>query len=187
VANTVSVLDGVNIRLRLVEPDDATYIFGLRTDPRYNAHLSEVTGSAADQRRWIEAYKAREAAGKELYYLIERRDTSKPCGTVRLYEIEEDSFTWGSWILDESKPRKAALESALLSFDAGFERLGLLRATIDVRRENKRAIEFYRRFGMSEIGSDEVNLYFDLDARAFSERRLELDQVVEARQEDSSP
>ena len=166
-ANTVSVLDGVNIRLRLVEPDDATYIFGLRTDPRYNAHLSEVTGSAADQRRWIEAYKAREAAGKELYYLIERRDTSKPCGTVRLYDIEEDSFTWGSWILDENKTPKAALESAFLIYVVAFERLGCGIAVFDVRRGNSRTLAFHRRFGARETGYDDLNVYFEYPRAQF--------------------
>ncbi|RBI86851.1 N-acetyltransferase, partial [Rhodosalinus halophilus] len=26
-------------------PEDAAYLHGLRTDPRYNAHLSPVTGT----------------------------------------------------------------------------------------------------------------------------------------------
>lgn len=173
-------IEGINLRLRFVEPSDAAYILSLRTDARYNAHLSEVTGSLDDQQTWIKAYKTREAAREELYYLIERRDTSRPCGTVRLYDIKEDSFAWGSWILDESKPPKAALESALLSFGVGFERLGLSWALIDVRRENKHAIEFYRRFGMTEVGKDQRNLYFHIQKEAVFQTRAKLLELVAA-------
>jgi len=42
---------------------------------------------------------------------------------LRLYYFDVESFIQGSWILDESKPRKAALESVALSFGVGFELL----------------------------------------------------------------
>lgn len=158
--------EGPHLVLRLVEPDDAVYIHGLRTNPVYNAHLSEVRGSVDDQRAWIESYKAREAAGEEFYYVIERHDGTR-CGTVRLYEIEEDSFTWGSWILDHNKPRKAALESAVLSFGIGFETLGLDLAKIDVRVQNTHAEAFYRRFGMAETDRTDQEIFFEYPRSRF--------------------
>ena len=81
-----SEMTGSRLRLRPVMPEDAAFIHGLRTDPAYNTHLSPVTGTVDDQRAWIEAYKVREAAGEEIYYVIERRD-GVPCGVVRLYDI----------------------------------------------------------------------------------------------------
>ena len=102
-------VEGPNLALRLITPDDAAYVHGLRIDPAYNQHLSEVSGTAEDQRRWIEGYKTREAEGREFYYIIERKD-GRPCGVVRLYDLEADSFTWGSWILDSHKTRYAAIE-----------------------------------------------------------------------------
>lgn len=160
-AQAMQAIEGYQLRLRLVGPADAAYIHGLRTDHRYNAHLSPVTGNVADQRAWIEHYKERETAGTEYYYIIERRDNGTPCGVVRLYDIEPDRFTWGSWILDENKPVKAALESAMLSFKLGFEGLGATLASIDVRKDNAHAIAFYRRFGMTETGEDAENYYFE--------------------------
>lgn len=155
----VSEVHGWRLSLRLIEPDDAAYVHRLRTDPRYNTHLSAVTGGVAEQRTWIEAYKEREAGGQEAYYVIALADGT-PCGLVRLYDIAGDRFTWGSWILDENKPPKAALESAVLSFGVAFEQMNLQTADIDVRRENEHAAAFYRRFGMTETGSDAQNLYF---------------------------
>lgn len=157
---TPPVVEGPNLRLRPVRGGDAAYIHGLRVNPVYNTHLSSVTGTVEDQRAWIERYQLREAAGGEIYYIIERRDTDQPCGTVRLYDIEGDRFTWGSWILDQAKPPKAALESAVLVYDVGFTELGRDLAVFDVRRDNAHTLAFHRRFGAQETGSDDVNIYF---------------------------
>lgn len=155
----LSKIDGVQLSLRLVQPEDAPYIHGLRTDPTYNGHLSTVTGTVEDQRSWIEAYKTREAASSEYYFVIERKDGVR-CGVVRLYDITGDQFTWGSWILDQNKPRKAALESAVLSFGVGFETLGLDIANVDVREKNTHAEAFYRRLCMIETHRTDQDIFF---------------------------
>ncbi|WP_417729619.1 GNAT family N-acetyltransferase [Roseovarius sp.] len=158
--NISKPVEGPNLRLRLIDPDDSAYVCGLRTDPALNQYLSTVDGTVQDQRRWIETYKDREARGDEFYFIIERRD-GLPCGTVRLYEITAEHFTWGSWVLDARKPRKAALESALLSFGFGFHYLELNVARIDVRADNDHAIAFYQRLGMTEIGQSTDEIEFE--------------------------
>ncbi len=157
--SVIDNVEGPNLMLRLIEPDDAAYVHSLRTNPVYNNHLSEVTGTIDDQRQWIESYKAREATGQEFYYVIERKDGTR-CGLVRLYDIEAECFTWGSWILDENKPSKAALETALLIYDIGFERIGCGHAVFDVRSDNTHTLAFHRRFGAKETDADELNVYF---------------------------
>lgn len=157
--SSIQRVEGPNLTLRLIQPEDAAYVYGLRTNPEYSAYLSEVTGTVDDQRRWIEGYKAREADLREFYYVIERKEGIR-CGLVRLYDIEADRFTWGSWILDENKPPKAALESAVLSFGVGFEGLGRDLAQVDVRIDNTHAEAFYRRFGMTETHRTELDIFF---------------------------
>ena len=152
-------IEGVQLVLRLVEPSDAAYIHGLRTNPAYNAYLSTVTGSVADQRDWIEAYKAREVAGTEYYYVIERTDGTR-CGVVRLYDIADNRFTWGSWILDHNKPRKAALESAWLIYRIAFEVLGQFEAYFEVSSENLNTLAFHRRFRATETHRTEQDIFF---------------------------
>ena len=152
-------IDGMQISLRLVQPEDAAYIHGLRTDPTYNDHLSPVTGTVEDQRSWIEAYKTRETKGTEYYFVVERKDGVR-CGVVRLYDITDDQFTWGSWILDHNKPRKAALETAVLSFGVGFDALKLDVANVDVRVKNTHAEAFYRRLGMTETHRTDQDIFF---------------------------
>ena len=145
--------------MRLIELSDAAYVHGLRTNPVYNQYLSTVDGTVLDQRRWIETYKHREAMGQELYFIIERRDGT-PCGTVRLYDINAECFTWGSWILDHNKPHKAALESAFLIYKSAFDLLKLSEARFDVRRDNENTLAFHRRFGATEIHADEQDVFF---------------------------
>lgn len=157
--HTMSRIMGINLSLRLIQPEDAAYLHSLRTDPNYNSYLSSVTGTVEDQRKWIEMYKGREIDGTEYYYIIERNDGMR-CGVVRLYKITPEKFTWGSWILDRNKPPKAALESAILSFEAGFNILNIDIADIDVRVGNTRAEAFYRRLGMTEVHRDKQNIYF---------------------------
>ena len=157
--SSITQFEGPNLILRLIQPEDAAYVHSLRSNPAYNTHLSTVTGTVDNQRTWIENYKSREAKGQEFYYVIERKDGTR-CGLVRLYDIEAESFTWGSWILDKNKTRKAALESAILSFGVGFDALGVQLANVDVRITNEHAAAFYRRLGMVETHRTDKDIFF---------------------------
>lgn len=172
-----NAIEGHHIRFRLVRPEDAAYIQGLRTSPEHGRHLSAPAPSVEAQRAWIEAYKAREAAGQEYYFIIERRDDVAPCGVLRLYDITEGRFTWGSWILDANKPEKAALDAALLVYRIAFSILGCKEAVFDVRAENTRTLGFHRRFGAVETGTDGINVYFKLRSDDFIELAPSFDAV----------
>ncbi|MFE0013705.1 GNAT family N-acetyltransferase [Mesorhizobium sp. NPDC059054] len=174
--------EGPNIALRLIRRDDAEYVHELRSNPTYNLYLSKVHGTAEDQRQWIENYKVRERAGTEFYYVIERRDRVR-CGLVRLYNIHANEFTWGSWILDHNKPRKAALESAVISLGIGFEHLSKSFAHVDVNVGNIRAEGFYRRFGMQEVGADDREINFLYSRERF---RADLDSHMAVLAEETS-
>lgn len=154
------------LRMRLVQPEDAGYIYALRTDPTYNTYLSPVSGGIEAQAAWIKRYKQDEAADTQYYCMIERQD-GQACGLVRLYDIQSQAFTWGSWILDANKPTKAALESAYLIYDIAFNHLSLDRAVFEVMRENAHTQAFHRRFGARETGMDDTNVYFEYAAAQF--------------------
>lgn len=149
------------IRLRLVEEEDAEFILSLRLDNRYNRFLSGVTPSVEAQRAWIKKYKIDEAAALQYYFIIERLD-GVPCGTIRIYDIRQDSFCWGSWILNEDKTRYAAIESALLVYEIGFNQLGFSRSHFDVMKENEGVVAFHKRMGAKVISDDEQNYYFEI-------------------------
>jgi len=132
--------------------------------------MAAVSGTAEDQRQWIERYKSLEAAGETFYYIVERLD-GVPCGTHRIYDITPNSCKTGSWMLDANKPSKAALECYCLCYEIAFDRLGVSKAMLDVMRGNENTIAFHRRFGLTETHSDEVNLYFSYSRAEFEKAR----------------
>lgn len=148
-----------SIRLRFAEPSDAAFILSLRLDPSINRYLSEVEDNEMKQREWLLKYKKREVEGSEFYFIIERSDKTK-CGTVRIYDLQEESFSWGSWILNEDKTRYAAVESALLVYEWGFEKLGYTQSHFEVMKGNTGVIKFHQRMGAELVGEDAINFYF---------------------------
>lgn len=182
--SSMARVEGPKLVLRLIQPEDAVYVYGLRSNPAYNTHLSTVTGTVDDQRNWIEDYKSREAQGQELYYVIERKDGTR-CGLVRLYDIEAESFTWGSWILDENKTRKAALESAILSFGVGFDVMERAVANVDVRLENKHATSFYERLGMTETHRIDGQIFFAYPRARFDADKEAYYSILEQEKRDA--
>jgi RimJ/RimL family protein N-acetyltransferase len=160
-------LIGSVITLKLAEESDAAFIWMLRNDPRYNTHLSTTSGTVEDQKAWLRRYKEREAAGSEYYFCIFRNDDGRPCGTVRVYDVRDGQFTWGSWILNEDKPAKAALDTAIQIYRFGFDVLGLAKSVYDVRRENTHTLDFHDRFGGLRTGEDAENIYYELPRQRF--------------------
>jgi len=166
-------LESKTLRLRLVEENDADFILSLRLDERYNAFLSAVPPDAEAQKQWIKKYKHDEQAGNQYYFIIERIDGG-PCGTVRVYDLREDSFCWGSWILNQNKTRYAALESAFLVYEFGFEHLGFEKSHFDVMKGNKGVIKFHQRMGAVQTNEDEQNLYFEINKAAVENAKQKL-------------
>jgi RimJ/RimL family protein N-acetyltransferase len=162
---------GRNLRLDVIQIEDAEYLFKLRNNPKYNTYLSQINGTLQDQKKWILDYKIRESLNEEIYYVIRRKDRTR-CGLVRLYKINDENFTWGSWILDEKKPRCAAWESAILSLGVGFKSLNLPVCYVQVRRENQKALSIYDRLGMVITSEDEKDLYLEYRKSAFDAEYL---------------
>ncbi len=173
-----SKMIGVSLALRLIRTDDAEYVYGLRVNPKYNQHLSKVSGTVQDQIAWIENYKAREAEGLEYYYIIERLDGVR-CGTVRLYDIASGAFTWGSWILDHNKTAKAALECAYIIYKIAFDELKLSEANFEVSVDNQNTIMFHNRFGAIETNRDSENLFFTYTRDRFEADREAFRNILE--------
>ena len=115
---------------------------------------------------WLVSYKAREANGEEYYFIVEDHECTR-LGTVRLYDFVGRSFCWGSWIIGKGSPAFAAIESALLVYELAFYQLKFTRSHFDVRKANKRVVEFHKRFGARVIGEDELNCYFHFEKQDY--------------------
>ncbi|MBT2374810.1 GNAT family N-acetyltransferase [Pseudomonas fluorescens] len=158
-------LKSKTIGLRLIEESDAEFVLTLRLDEKYNQFLSSVNPSIEAQREWIKKYKLDEKAGTQYYFIIERND-GVPCGTVRIYDLTEDSFCWGSWILNEDKTKYAALESTFLVYKFAFEYLNFKQSHFDVRKGNERVISFHEKMGAIKTGETELDFLFTITKEA---------------------
>ncbi|HCH1012711.1 TPA: GNAT family N-acetyltransferase [Vibrio parahaemolyticus] len=150
------------IEFKLVSENDAEFILRLRLDPKYNNFLSKVDADLSAQKNWIKNYKEDEINNKQFYFVIINHD-GIPCGTVRLYDFKEDSFCWGSWILNKDKTKTSAIESAYLVYKFAFETLGYRKSHFDVRKENLSVISFHKKMGAIQTGEDELNVYFEIN------------------------
>ncbi|WP_178087292.1 GNAT family N-acetyltransferase [Pseudomonas sp. C27(2019)] len=170
-------LKSKTIKMRFVEERDAEFILKLRLDEKYNQFLSSVSPDLQAQKDWIKKYKHEEHARQQFYFIIERLDGT-PCGTVRVYDLTEDSFCWGSWILNEDKTRFAAIESAFLVYKFGFEELSYKKSHFDVMKGNERVISFHKKMGAVETGEDEQNYYFEITEQAVSNAQSKLSKML---------
>jgi len=155
------------IFLREVEEKDAEFIYRLRTNQILAKYLSPVSGGLSAQIEFIRNYQLNK---KEFYFIICCRDWSS-VGTVRLYNLTEKTFTWGSWIVIKKAPLTSAIETALLIYDYGFYLQRKEKASFDVRKANEKVIRFHERFGATRISEDADNVYFELMRDKYSEIR----------------
>lgn len=165
------IKSGKTIKFRLVNPSfsDAEFIYNLRINPKFNTHLSIVSGDVKNQVEWLEAYKKREQAGTEYYFIIERKTPELPIGVVRVYDFagDRESFSWGSWILNDDKTNSSAIESALIIYDFGFRVLGFRSCHFDVRKGNEKVISFHEKCGAFRVGEDEQNIYYNITPETY--------------------
>ena len=151
-----------NLNLRTVAIEDAEFIYNMRQNQNKTKYLSKVTGTVESQKEWIKNYKQREEEKKEFYFVIESKDKEK-LGLVRMYDFQDESFCWGSWLIKEDAPKTTAIESALQIYEFGFYSLGFEKSHFDVRKENDKVIAFHQRFGAKIIDEDKLNYFFNFE------------------------
>jgi RimJ/RimL family protein N-acetyltransferase len=177
---------GKSIFFREINCDDAEFVLGLRTDPDKGKFLSLTVNDVAKQKEFITNY----AQSKTDFYFIICDWNWNRVGTVRLYDIQGDSFSWGSWIKAENAPKNFAIESALLVYDFAFFSLHYPNVHFDVRKGNDRVIDFHKKFDATIVGEDELNFYFHYNLEAYlkiRQRYVRFLPTTEATTNENSP
>ena len=132
---------------RLVNEQDAEFIYSLRTDPVLSKYIHDVQEGVENQVKWIRNYKRREEEGTD-YYFIFYVDNS-PIGLFRLYSIHEKTFTSGSWVMVPGTSSEYVLAVPLIIRELAFETLELeYEDNYDATHvDNKKVIKFNTMFG----------------------------------------
>ena len=136
-----------------------------------NRHVSQVAPDLNAQKEWILSYKKREAIRAEFYFIIRGLDNN-PLGTVRIYDFQNGSFCWGSWMVAPDSPRKTAIESALSVYEFAFYTLGFGRSHFDVRNDNQKVIDFHKRMGAEDTHSNELDTFFIYMKESYEKIRI---------------
>ena len=154
----VQYVYGKNICFRDVCEEDAAFILELRGDDQLGKFLYKTEIDLDKQKLWIRNYKQR----TQEYYFIIAGKNGESYGTIRLYDVQGDSFCWGSWIIKKTAPGSIAVESAFLIYEFAFGKLGFKRSHFDVRKGNIKVVDFHKRLGSRIISEDDLNYYFNL-------------------------
>lgn len=155
---------------------DAEFILSLRTNENKSRFLSATRNDLEAQKAWLFQYAT---ANDQAYFIIEFND--EPIGTVRLYDAQQDSFCWGSWILKEGRPRQAAMESALMVYAYAVNHLGFKGSHFDVRKGNERVWQFHERFGAQRVKRNRTRLFLLPQSRSNPGLATALQQVFAER------
>jgi len=168
-SNNIS-LSGADVKLRVVQESDARFILNLRNDERLKTHISPTSSDVDNQIEWIRNYKKRESEGKEFYFIFEDLD-KKSWGTVRLYDLTDESFTIGSWLCLPGKNDNIAIRAWLLCIEFAFEKLDYNTCMFDIRKTNRTVLYFARLFNPEQFNEDNLNFYFRLEKGTFYKNR----------------
>ncbi len=148
----------MNYTIRLVNIEDAAFILGLRNNPKLNRFLNSTSSNVEDQINWIKAYKQRESEKKEFYFIILEDGVKR--GLYRLYNINNYSFTIGSWLFDKCSNRHLPILTDLLISEYGFKSLKLPIMLFDIRKQNRKVINYHSLKNPLCFNEDEENFYY---------------------------
>lgn len=154
--------------LRLIEPDDAEFIFRLRTDPKLSRFINHTAGDVKTQVDWIAEYKLREISGNDFYFICIDTKTGSRQGLNRLYNFTNDSFEGGSWLyLPRLDPSKSILSDIIVR-EIAHEELQAESSIFEVRKDNTIVIKYLKLFNPTLIGENQKSYFFKISRDDFN-------------------
>ena len=129
------MIKGKYVNLRIVEVDDADFILSLRCDENKSKYLHKTDNDIDKQKDYIRKTLKKQ---NEWYFIIERL-TGEKIGTYRIYDVREESFCIGSWLMKNGVTALEMMESDYLTRKFGFNKLNFDKLHFDVRKGNKKS------------------------------------------------
>lgn len=156
-SKVINKIYGKYVNLRDVEIKDAEFILSLRCDENKAKYLNKTEYNIKKQQEYISHYKTLD---NEWYFIIENKE-SKPIGTYRIYNLKEDSFSIGSWLMVNGVSVFEMLEGEYLAKSFAFKTTGFNKFHFEVRKENKKVIRFHKMLGAKIVGENDIDYFFE--------------------------
>ncbi len=158
---------GRRTALERVNIGDAEFIHKLRTDVEKSRYLNPTLGTVDDQRRYIAQIQKDDS---QAYYKIVVHGAQR-VGVLRIYDIRQESFSWGSWIVQDDRPKYTALESAFAVYAIGFDYMKFESCHFEVRRENLKVCAFHEKLGAEMYEESENDIFYNFSKQAWKHCR----------------
>lgn len=154
------------MHFRIVTTNDAKFLIKLRCDSSLNQYISKTSEKIEDQIIWLQEYKIRETSGLEFYFIIVYQGCDVGC--VRIYDIQDDSFCWGSWIIKKGTPAHISYRSAMQVYEYAFQQLHFKKSHFSVEKENRAVCQFHLRMGATIVEENEHANFFNYSHHDYS-------------------
>ena len=151
------MIKGKYVNLRDVEIEDAEFILSLRCDEKKSRFLHHTDYDIKKQQNYINKYKKLK---NEWYFIVENLSGEK-IGTYRIYDVQQNSFCIGSWLMVQGISSNEMLETDFLVRNFGFDTLKMNKIHFDVRKNNKKVIRFHKMLGAKITGETDLDYLFE--------------------------
>ena len=164
------LLQGKYVNLREVELNDAEFILSLRCDEQKSKFLHKTENNLLKQIEYLKKYKTLD---NEWYFIIENKQ-DKPIGTYRIYDLKENSFCIGSWLMINGAKIEEVIEGDYLAKNYGFAALGFSKIHFDVRKDNIKVVRYHKMYGAKIVDENDIDYFLELTKKDFkdSEKKL---------------
>ena len=166
-------MEGKYVNLREVELDDAEFILKLRCDEKKSRFLHKTENNLEKQIEYLKRYKTLD---NEWYFIIENKK-HEPKGTIRLYDIHDDQFTGGSWLMASDALPEESIEGDILVGQYAFEVLGFKRSIFDVCKDNKKVVRYHLLSGSKIINENNKEYIFKTTKEDFQKKLAFLERL----------
>lgn len=160
------------LSVRLVNEDDAKFILKLRTNQKLSKYLNTTDNDVLKQKQWIKEYKARQSKGVEYYFIF--YEENNPVGLSRIYDVRKKSFIVGSWLFKETKNVNSPIFGNIITREVAFKLFPQSDLLYDVRKENKKVLNYHNYFSPEKIKEDVENYYFKVSKDNFNKGKDKL-------------
>jgi len=168
-------LEGKYVNLREVKLDDAAFILSLRCDEKKSRFLHKTENNIQKQIDYLKHYKTLD---DEWYFIIENKK-HEPLGTVRIYDVQGNQYTSGSWLMKEGVLPEETIEGDLLLGQYAFEVLGFKKSVFDVRKNNKKVVRYHIFSGAKIIKETDEDYIFEANEGTYHQKKEKLLSMLE--------
>ncbi len=152
-------MDKYGLHVRFVEEGDAAFICEIRSNPKAVKFLHSGADDIERQVQWIREYKKRESEGKDFYFVFETPQGEK-LGVVRMYSINENSFTTGSWAFKLNAPKGASILADIICKEFGFELYPDSVCLWDANEDNTTVLNYGKSYNPQLLRREGKQMFF---------------------------